>query len=462
QASKISNQTYAYDQNGNLTSDGVKSYAYNWADRLTHVQIDQNNVLLNSYDQAGQRTVKQLTSITPNPLGGQFTYITKTTYPNSLYEEATSGNQGQEQNWTVTKTRHITLGNQTIAHFTASPQGQVEQALVFGDHLGSASLLTDAFGRPKVLYDYYPFGSSRMEQNIGGGLHVAAYQYTGKEKDAETGLYNYGARYYEAATGRFTQSDPVSLALSNPAQLKKLSGRELDQVLANPQNLNSYAYAVNNPIIYVDPDGHFWREAWSAWQGVSNAFVSNNAFGLGRVDSNDAYFNAGQTVGDVASMAQGALEAALGVTAQGGGAVVSSSGVGALVGAPAIALGLAVAGHGIGVAGTGAYNLSESLKGGKVSSYVAKPGDEISGLKVTKHGAQQINERGLNPSQIDNALNKGQRYYDATNKTDLWVVGKQGGNGYVVVTDVNKTRIVTVENFVPNLSTQNGTRFIKY
>ncbi|MCX6785662.1 MAG: FG-GAP-like repeat-containing protein, partial [Candidatus Komeilibacteria bacterium] len=46
QASKISNQTYAYDQNGNLTSDGVKSYAYNWADRLTHVQIDQNNVLL--------------------------------------------------------------------------------------------------------------------------------------------------------------------------------------------------------------------------------------------------------------------------------------------------------------------------------------------------------------------------------------------------------------------------------
>ena len=241
-----------------------------------------------------------------------------------------------------------------------------------------------------------------------------------------------------------------------------MSGQELDHVLSNPQNLNSYAYTLNNPVVYVDPDGHFWKEAWSAWQGVSNAIVSNNVFGIGRVDSNDSYFNTGQTVGDVASMAQGAFEAALGVTTQGGGVVVSSSGVGVLVGAPAIAVGIAVAGHGIGVAGAGAYNLSESFKGGKASSYVVKSGDEISGLKVTKHGAQQINGRGLNPNQIDNALNKGQRYYDTTNKTDLWVVGKQGGNGYVVVTNVNKTRIVTVENFVPNLSTQNGTRFIKY
>jgi len=49
----------------------------------------------------------------------------------------------------------------------------------------------------------------------------------------------------------------VSLALVNPEQLKKLSGQELSELLSNPQNLNSYAYTLNNPIIYVDPDGHF-------------------------------------------------------------------------------------------------------------------------------------------------------------------------------------------------------------
>ncbi|MCX6786166.1 MAG: RHS repeat-associated core domain-containing protein [Candidatus Komeilibacteria bacterium] len=81
-----------------------------------------------------------------------------------------------------------------------------------------------------------------MEQNIGGGLHVAAYQYTGKEKDAETGLYNYGARYYEVGTGRFIQPDELSKSIPY-------------NYLIDPQKLNEYAYVTNNPIVKVDPDG---------------------------------------------------------------------------------------------------------------------------------------------------------------------------------------------------------------
>ncbi len=257
QASGIADADYTYDLNGNLTNDGVKAYHYNWADRLTSVNIDEDNVLYNNYDQAGLRTVKQLNKTIPNTQGGESTLITRTTYPNSLYEEEISGLEGEEQDWQTIKTRHITLGNQTIAHFTVNSQGNIEQALVFGDHLGSASLLTDAFGRPKVLYDYYPFGGSRMEQQVGGGMRVAAYQYTGKENDKEIGLYNYGARYYEAASGRFTQSDPVSLKIAMSDEVKKVTGQSQQQLLANPQILNSYAYTSNNPVKYVDPDGKF-------------------------------------------------------------------------------------------------------------------------------------------------------------------------------------------------------------
>ena len=66
------------------------------------------------------------------------------------------------------------------------------------------------------------------------------YKYTGKEFDAETGLYYYGARYYSPALGRFTSPDPVMI--------------KIDRLL-DPQRLNLYAYAANNPVTYRDPDG---------------------------------------------------------------------------------------------------------------------------------------------------------------------------------------------------------------
>lgn len=173
-----------------------------------------------------------------------------------MYEEEISGMEGDEQNWQTTKIRHITLGNQTIAHFTVNPQGNVEQALVFGDHLGSASLLTDSFGRPKTLYDYYPFGGSRMEQQLGGGMRAAAYQYTGQEKDAETGLYNYGQRFYSANIGRFTQPDELSKSVPY-------------DYLTDPQKLNEYSYVTNNPIVKVDPDGR---------KGIKAALITAGVF----------------------------------------------------------------------------------------------------------------------------------------------------------------------------------------
>lgn len=64
--------------------------------------------------------------------------------------------------------------------------------------------------------------------------------FTGKERDAETSLDYFGARYFSGAQGRFTSPDPVTAT-------------PLD--IINPQRWNQYAYAVNNPLAFVDPDG---------------------------------------------------------------------------------------------------------------------------------------------------------------------------------------------------------------
>ena len=74
-------------------------------------------------------------------------------------------------------------------------------------------------------------------------------QFTGKERDAETGLDYFGARYYSGAQGRFTSPDPFNI-------LQEAEDRdELDGFLSNPQGWNKYVYSLNNPLAYVDPDG---------------------------------------------------------------------------------------------------------------------------------------------------------------------------------------------------------------
>ncbi|MBU7017201.1 MAG: RHS repeat-associated core domain-containing protein [Theionarchaea archaeon] len=80
---------------------------------------------------------------------------------------------------------------------------------------------------------YKPFGEQLNETD-------ERYTYNGKELD-ETGLYYYGARYYDPVIGRFISRDP-------------LSGNE-----ESPQTLNRYIYCLNNPLKYVDPAGESVR-----------------------------------------------------------------------------------------------------------------------------------------------------------------------------------------------------------
>ncbi len=105
----------------------------------------------------------------------------------------------------------------------------------FSDHLGSTSVITDAVGTmpPEEDLDYYPYGGTAY------GNPSDHYLFTGKERDTETGLDYFGARYFGSNMGRFMSPDAFYK----------------DSHVADPQSWNLYAYARNNPLRYVDPTG---------------------------------------------------------------------------------------------------------------------------------------------------------------------------------------------------------------
>jgi RHS repeat-associated protein len=111
---------------------------------------------------------------------------------------------------------------------------------IFADHLGSASVVGNFNGAIMEELDFYPYGGTRVISSAESN----AYKFTGKERDSESELDYFGARYYGSNTGRFSTTDPGHISDRHPL---------------NPQKWNSYAYVINNPLLLVDPDG---REEW--------------------------------------------------------------------------------------------------------------------------------------------------------------------------------------------------------
>ena len=116
-----------------------------------------------------------------------------------------------------------------------------------GDHLGSIRVVTDGGQAVVARTDYEPFGRELLVSPGDPRYGITAYgqvgtrlKFTSKERDSETGLDYFGARYFSGAQGRFTSVDPIWITKE----------RMLD-----PQRLNLYAYGRNNPIRYIDPDG---------------------------------------------------------------------------------------------------------------------------------------------------------------------------------------------------------------
>jgi RHS repeat-associated protein len=125
------------------------------------------------------------------------------------------------------------------------------------DAVGSVRMTTTPTGSVIARYDFLPFGEAWVPP-----ANPDTRQYAGKERDAETGLDYFGARYYASQTGRFTTIDPV-----------------LDQqkALFDPQQWNRYAYARNNALRYIDPDG---AEITTPASFFTRAFEQQNADNL--------------------------------------------------------------------------------------------------------------------------------------------------------------------------------------
>jgi RHS repeat-associated protein len=200
--------TTGYDEAGNQTAIGGYTSTYDSEDRLRTVTI---NDVTRSYEYDGDgRRVKQI-------VGAETTVFVYDAFGNlaAEYGPAPASSQACQPCYLVT------------------------------DHLGSTRLVPDKDGNPTKAYDYLPFGEELPSGIAGrgalyGAADVSSLRFTGKERDTETGLDYFGARYFSGAQGRFTSPDPIS-------------GTPLH--IINPQRWNMYAYAVNNPLSYVDPDG---------------------------------------------------------------------------------------------------------------------------------------------------------------------------------------------------------------
>lgn len=137
------------------------------------------------------------------------------------------------------ETLHIMDDMQRIALVESLTQGSdgSPQQLIryqYGNHLGSAVLELDDKGNVISYEEYYPYGSTSY-QAVDQSIKAAAkrYQYTGKERDEESGLYYHGARYYIPWLGTWTAADPAGIKSA----------------------LSLYTYCSGNPSCYMDNDG---------------------------------------------------------------------------------------------------------------------------------------------------------------------------------------------------------------
>ena len=148
----------------------------------------------------------------------------------------------------VATTYVYNVGGQLVAEFGGTAPDQPGTRYLTSDHLGSTRVVTAEDQSVLSRHDYLPFGEE-IGAAYGGRSSVTGYtasladgpaqKFTGKERDSESGLDFFGARYYGGAFGRFVSVDPL-LDSADPT---------------NPQSWNRYTYTFNNPLKYVDPDG---------------------------------------------------------------------------------------------------------------------------------------------------------------------------------------------------------------
>jgi RHS repeat-associated protein len=232
------NNDYTYDNVGNQTSDphkGISSIAYNYLNLPSVITWANGNKIEIQYDAAGMKLSKKVSvgsteQYTQHYLGGiEYTGTGSTRKLEAIYFA-----DGRVYNTNVT---------------TASSTVALRYEYAIRDHLGNTRIMfadLDNLGTismNEVLQEnhYYPFGMNMEGVWMNdGGSKDNKYTYNGKEINEDFGLNwsDYGARWYDAAVGRWGQVDPLA---------------------SNYTDYSPYNFVANNPLLYIDPNG---KEIW--------------------------------------------------------------------------------------------------------------------------------------------------------------------------------------------------------
>lgn len=222
-----------YDNNGNVIQVGTTTfYTYDYANRLTQSSIKNgtaaSTTITYAYGPFGERVSQTNASST-------------ILYPNKFYSVASSTGTGAKY---ATTTEYLYTGSNLLATIdqkvvSGTATGTPATRYIHPDNLGSTNVTSDSGMQLIQTFDYAPYGSVIASTNASSTTTTLGRQYIGEFSDA-SGLSYLNARYLNASQGQFTAQDPTFWGKQN---------------IGEPQSLNSYSYANDNPITGKDPKG---------------------------------------------------------------------------------------------------------------------------------------------------------------------------------------------------------------
>ena len=250
-------RTYSYDHFGNRWISGATGHTLHMATPTSSAAIQATTNRLTgtgiTYDNAGNLTAHP--HITPSgsmayDANNKMTAFAATGVSVSTVYDATDRRVRKVHNSKTTVWVYDAFGK-LAAEYTMEAHSDVGTYFRTTDHLGSTRLTTDDVGDVVARRDYFPFGE-RIDSNLSGRGSVVdgtlvsfnsgpgmRQQFTGQQRDDETGLDYFWARSYHGSLGRFLSSDPENAGA----------------LLHNPQLWNAYGYVSNNPLAFIDPNG---------------------------------------------------------------------------------------------------------------------------------------------------------------------------------------------------------------
>jgi len=261
---------YGYDTGGNTLNDGNYKYWYDAEGQLCAVQNQATSglpVTQYVYDAEGARIAKTTISAPPSsstslcapPLSSGYTLTAR-------YLVDLGGNQVTEING-AGQWQHSNVFSAARLSATYDTKGLHYE---LADPLGTKRVQANISGQIETSWTSLPFGDAltATQSALSTADDATEHHFTQHERDSESNNDYFFARYYNSAIGRFltpdwsAKSDPVPYA-----------------VFTDPQSLNLYAYARNNPITHVDPDGHCNPNDWGCnpWSGSGNYAAKESA-----------------------------------------------------------------------------------------------------------------------------------------------------------------------------------------